>query len=151
MAMNPFGCNAAFDLTSLAPMLIMVLMFVALYFFMIRPQKKQEKEVADMRNSVELGDVIVTAGGIVGMVVKVTDEMLLIETSGNRTKIQIQKWAVQSVLEKANEPETKEVKSVKVDSGIKMKQKEDKSEKKSLFGKKNSVLFIVALFNTKKQ
>ena len=92
-----------------------------------------------MRNSVELGDIIVTAGGIVGMVVKVTEEMLLIETSGNRTKIQIQKWAVQSVLEKANEPEAKEVKSVKADSGIKMKEKEDKAEKKekkSLFGRK---------------
>ena len=122
-------------LITLLPLALLAIVF---YFFLYRPQKKQEKEVADMRNSVELGDVIVTAGGIVGMVVKVTDEMLLIETSGNRTKIQIQKWAVQSVLEKANEPEAKEVKSVKVDSGIKMKQKEDKSEKKSLFGKKNS-------------
>ena len=122
-------------LITLLPLALLAIVF---YFFLYRPQKKQEKEVADMRNSVELGDVIVTAGGIVGMVVKVTDEMLLIETSGNRTKIQIQKWAVQSVLEKANEPETKDVKSVKVDSGIKMKQKEDKSEKKSLFGKKNS-------------
>jgi preprotein translocase subunit YajC len=122
-------------LITLLPLALLAIVF---YFFLYRPQKKQEKEGADMRNSVELGDVIVTAGGIVGMVVKVTDEMLLIETSGNRTKIQIQKWAVQSVLEKANEPETKEVKSVKVDSGIKMKQKEDKSEKKSLFGKKNS-------------
>ena len=125
-------------LITLLPLALLAIVF---YFFLYRPQKKQEKEVADMRNSVELGDVIVTAGCIVGMVVKVTDEMLLIETSGNRTKIQIQKWAVQSVLEKANEPETKEVKSVKVDSGIKMKQKEEKSEKKekkSLFGKKNS-------------
>ena len=125
-------------LITLLPLALLAIVF---YFFLYRPQKKQEKEVADMRNSVELGDVIVTAGGIVGMVVKVTDEMLLIETSGNRTKIQIQKWAVQSVLEKANEPETKEVKSVKVDSGIKMKQKEEKpekKEKKSLFGKKNS-------------
>lgn len=125
----------------LVTLLPLALLGIVFYFFLYRPQKKQEKEVADMRNSVELGDVIVTTGGIVGMVVKVTEEMLLIETSGNRTKIQIQKWAVQSVLEKANEPEVKEVKSVKADSGIKMKQKEDKSEKKekkSLFGKKNS-------------
>ena len=122
-------------LTMLIPLALLALVF---YFIIYRPQKKQERETANMRSSIELGDVIVTSGGIIGMVVKVTDEMLLIETSGNRTKIQIQKWAVQSVLEKANEPETKEVKSVKVDSGIKMKQKEDKSEKKSLFGKKNS-------------
>ena len=123
-------------LLTLLPLALLAIVF---YFFLYRPQKKQEKETADMRNSVELGDIIVTAGGIVGMVVKVTEEMLLIETSGNRTKIQIQKWAVQSVLEKANEPEAKEVKSVKADSGIKMKEKEDKTEKKekkSLFGRK---------------
>ena len=123
-------------LLTLLPLALLAIVF---YFFLYRPQKKQEKETAEMRNSVELGDIIVTAGGIVGMVVKVTEEMLLIETSGNRTKIQIQKWAVQSVLEKANEPEAKEAKSVKADSGIKMKEKEDKAEKKekkSLFGRK---------------
>ena len=63
----------------------------------------EEKETQDMRNSIEYGDVIVTNGGIVGMVVKITEDMLLIETSGSRTKIQIQKWAVHRVLEKANE------------------------------------------------
>lgn len=124
-------------LTMLLPLALLALVF---YFFIYRPQKKQEKETNDMRSSVELGDVIVTTGGIVGMVVKVKDDMLLIETSGDRTKIQIQKWAIHSVVEKANEPEaTKEVKSVKADSGVKMKSKEDKSEKKekkSLFGKK---------------
>jgi preprotein translocase subunit YajC len=123
-------------LTMLIPLALLALVF---YFIIYRPQKKQERETANMRSSIELGDVIVTSGGIVGMVVKVKDDMLLIETSGDRTKIQIQKWAVHSVIEKANEPEVKEVKSVKSDSGIKMKSKEDKSEKKekkSLFGKK---------------
>ena len=139
-----FAENAAQDaqasggsmLTMLLPLALLALVF---YFFIYRPQKKQERETANMRSSIELGDVIVTTGGIVGMVVKVKDDMILIETSGDRTKIQIQKWAVHSVIEKANEPEVKEVKSVKSDSGIKMKSKEDKSEKKekkSLFGKK---------------
>jgi preprotein translocase subunit YajC len=123
-------------LTMLIPLALLALVF---YFIIYRPQKKQERETANMRSSIELGDVIVTSGGIIGMVVKVKDDMLLIETSGDRTKIQIQKWAVHSVIEKANEPEAKEVKSVKSDSGIKMKSKEDKpekKEKKSLFGKK---------------
>ena len=139
-----FAENAAQDaqasggsmLTMLLPLALLALVF---YFFIYRPQKKQERETANMRSSIELGDVIVTTGGIVGMVVKVKDDMILIETSGDRTKIQIQKWAVHSVIEKANEPEVKEVKSVKSDSGIKMKSKEDKSEKKekkSLFGRK---------------
>lgn len=83
---------------------LMIAMFgIVFYFFLYRPQKKQEKETAEMRNSIELGDVIVTSGGIIGMVVKVKDDMLLIESSGDRTKIQIQKWAVHSIIERANE------------------------------------------------
>ena len=97
-------------LTMLIPLAMLAIVF---YFFIYRPQKKQEKETSDMRNSIELGDVIVTTGGIVAMVVKVTEDMLLVETSGNRTKIQIQKWAVHSILEKANEPEEKETKDAK--------------------------------------
>ena len=97
------------DLTSMMSLILpMALLAIVFYFFIYRPQKKQEKEVADMRNSIELGDVIVTTGGIIGMVVKVKEDMLLIESSGNRTKIQIQKWAVHTILEKANEPATKE-------------------------------------------
>lgn len=120
--------------TLLFPLALLAIVF---YFFIFRPQKKQEKETSDMRNSIELGDIIVTTGGIVAMVVKVTDEMLLVETSGSRTKIQIQKWAVHSVIEKANEADEKDVKEVKrVDSGVKMKEKENKKEKKSRWGRK---------------
>ena len=97
MAMNPFGCNAAFDLTSLAPMLIMVLMFVALYFFMIRPQKKQEKETNDMRNNLKVGDEITTIGGIIGKVVSIKEETVMIETGHDRTKIRILQTAVRNV------------------------------------------------------
>lgn len=98
-------------LITLLPLAMLALVF---WLFIYRPQKKQEKEIADMRNSIERGDIIVTAGGIVGMVVKVTDDMLLIESSGNRTKIQLQKWAVHSIIEKANEPEVvEEVKETK--------------------------------------
>lgn len=97
MALNPFGCNAAFDITSLAPMLIMVLMFVALYFFMIRPQKKQEKETNDMRNNLKVGDEITTIGGIIGKIVSIKEETVMIETGHDRTKIRILKTAVRNV------------------------------------------------------
>lgn len=88
--------------------IMLALLGVVFYFFIYRPQKKQERETTSMRNSIEIGDVIVTTGGIIGMVVKVKDDMLLIESSGDRTKIQVQKWAVHSVIEKANEPEKDE-------------------------------------------
>ena len=97
MSMNPLGCNSAFDITSLAPMLIMVLMFVALYFFMIRPQKKQEKETNDMRNNLKVGDEITTIGGIIGKIVSIKEETVMIETGHDRTKIRILKTAVRNV------------------------------------------------------
>ena len=97
MAMNPFGCNSAFDITSLAPMLIMVLMFVALYFFMIRPQKKQQKEMQNMLNNLQVGDEITTIGGIIGKIVSIKEETLMIETGHDRTKIRILRTAVRNV------------------------------------------------------
>ena len=72
------------------------------YFFLIRPQKKQQKEVQQMRDSIGRGDTVVTNGGIVGVIITVKDDMVLLESSGDKTKIQIQKWAISSVLEKAN-------------------------------------------------
>lgn len=104
----------------------MAMLAIVFYFFIYRPQKKQEKETANMRNSIEVGDVIVTTGGIVAMVVKVKEDMLLVESSGNRTKLQIQKWAVHTILEKANEPEVKE----EPRKEIKIKEKKAKKETK---------------------
>lgn len=126
-AANANAAGGGSMITFLIPMALLAIVF---YFFIYRPQKKQEKETADMRSSIELGDVIVTTGGIVGMVVKVKDDMILIETSGNRTKLQLQKWAVHSILEKANEPDEPEKKDVKVskDEKIKIKEKEKKDK-----------------------
>ena len=98
-----------FDVMSLVTMggMIVVLGLV-FYFFLYRPQKKQEKEATQMRDSVEIGDVISTVGGIVGVVVRVKGDMLLIETGADRTRLQVQKWAIRNVEEKAHpapEPE----------------------------------------------
>ena len=95
--MNTFGCSSAFDLTSLFPLLIIVLMFVLMYFFMIRPQKKQEKETNDMRNNLKVGDEITTIGGIIGKIISIKEETVMIESGHDRTKIRILKSAVRSV------------------------------------------------------
>jgi len=76
---------------------LMVAFFVVLYFLMIRPQKKQEKEAAAMRNSIVVGDEITTIGGMIGKVVSIKDETLVFETSRDGTKIRILKSAVRSV------------------------------------------------------
>ena len=103
--------TGGFDLMSLLMMggMIVVLGLV-FYFFLYRPQKKQEKEAAQMRNSIEIGDVISTVGGIIGVVVRVKGDMLLIETGADRTRLQVQKWAIRAVEEKAHPVEETEKK-----------------------------------------
>ena len=82
-------------LVSIAPML---LLFVAFYFLLIRPQRKKEKEVQKMRSNIEVGDEIVTIGGIMGIVTSIKEDVLVIETGSDRSKVRIAKWAVQENL-----------------------------------------------------
>jgi preprotein translocase subunit YajC len=58
-------------------------------------QRKKEKEVSKMRSAVEVGDEIVTAGGIVGRVVSMKDDTIVVETGSDRSKIRIMRWAIQ--------------------------------------------------------
>lgn len=81
---------------------LIVLVVVAFYFFLIRPQKKQEKETNAMRNALEIGDEITTIGGIIGQIVSIKGETITIVTSKNKTKIRFLKSAVRSVEVKAN-------------------------------------------------
>ena len=92
--------------------LVMIVgMLVLLYFFMIRPQKKQEKEVNAMRNSLMVGDEITTIGGIIGKIVSIKEETMVIETTRDHTRIRLLKSAVRSVdvrVEEARAPKTVE-------------------------------------------
>lgn len=80
-----------------------VLLFVAMYFFMIRPQKKQERETNNMRNNLQVGDEITTIGGIIGKIVSIKEETVMIETGHDRTKIRILRTAVRNVDVKAED------------------------------------------------
>ena len=87
-------------------MIIMLVgLLVVMYFVMIRPQKKQEKEQNDMRNNLAVGDEITTIGGIIGKIVSIKEETCVIETSHERTKIRILKSAVSHVDVKAEDAE----------------------------------------------
>ena len=90
-------------LDGLFTIILLVLMFVAMYFFTIRPQKKAEKEANEMRNNLEVGDEITTIGGIIGKVVSIKEETCVIETSRDGTKIRILKSAIHSVDVKAED------------------------------------------------
>jgi preprotein translocase subunit YajC len=82
---------------------MLVVLFVVMYFVMIRPSKKQEKENNTMRNNLQVGDEITTIGGIIGKVVSIKDETLVLETSHDRTHIRILKSSVSRVDVKAED------------------------------------------------
>lgn len=83
-------------LASLGSFLPLILIFVLMYFMMIRPQRKKQKEEQKMRDSLRVGDEITTIGGICGRVVNIKEDTLVIETSADRSKMTIKKWALQS-------------------------------------------------------
>ncbi len=80
-------------------LVMMVLMFVVLYFFMIRPQMKRQKEQRKMIDELQKGDEVVTAGGIVGRITKMSETYLTLEIANN-TEIVVQRMAVSLLLPK---------------------------------------------------
>ena len=76
-------------------------LLVVFYFFMIRPQRKQEKKDAEMRDSLQVGDEVTTIGGIIGKVVSIKGETFVLETTKDKTKIRFLKGAIRTVDVKA--------------------------------------------------
>lgn len=94
-----------------------------MYFVMIRPSNKKRKQEEEMRESLEIGDELITIGGIKGRVVSIKDdESFILETGPDRTKIQFQKWAISTIVTDRPEPATK--------SDDKKKSKKQKAEEK---------------------
>jgi preprotein translocase subunit YajC len=87
--------------SSLMGMLPLVLMFVVLYFVMIRPQMKKAKEHKSMVESLAKGDEVATAGGILGKVTKLGDSFISVEVA-NGVEVQLQRSAVVQVLPKGS-------------------------------------------------
>lgn len=88
--------------------LMIVLMLAVMYFLMIRPENKRRKKAQEMRDSLKKGDVITTIGGIVGKIVKVDANTIVIETSEDRVRMELAKWAVsQTGVQASEEPEKK--------------------------------------------
>ncbi len=77
-------------------LILMVGMVAVMYFMVIRPQKKKQKEEQTMRDSIMVGDEITTIGGIMGRVVTVKDDSIVIETGADKVKMRFQKWAIQT-------------------------------------------------------
>lgn len=88
--------------------ILFAVLILAMYFIMIRPQKKREKEQKMMREALAVGDEIVTIGGISGTVVAIREDSVVIESGSDRDKVKVMKWAIQSItqLRKTSDEET---------------------------------------------
>lgn len=78
-------------LTTLLPFAVLIVVF---YFLLIRPENKKKKALSEMRNALAVGDEVTTIGGIVGRVVHIKDDLVTIETSEDRVRVQIARWAI---------------------------------------------------------
>ena len=106
----------------------MILVMIAIfYFLMIRPENKRKKQAEEMRNSLKKGDQITTIGGIIGKIVMVGEETIVIETSDDRVRMELTKWAVSTnnsqqpvdkrAAKKAAKEEAKEEEPAKIPEG----------------------------------
>ena len=90
----------------------MAVLLGLMYFMMWRPQKKKEKEQKAMRDNLQIGDEVTTIGGITGIIVRKTEDTVVIETGTDRNKVRVKIWAIS---------ENATVHDVKEDSDIKKK------------------------------
>ena len=95
--MSLFLANEPATVDGLRMILIFVAVIAIMYFLMIRPEKKKQKKVEAMRDALKVGDNITTIGGIVGDVVSIKDGKdgkIVIETSADRVRMELEKWSV---------------------------------------------------------
>ena len=78
-------------------LLMWVVVFGVFYFLLIRPKKKKDKELKEMRENLNVGDKVTTIGGIIAHVAKVEENAVILEIGPNRTKVPFEKWAIGKV------------------------------------------------------
>ena len=114
--------------------IMIVLMFAIMYFLMIRPENKRKKKAQQMRDGLKKGDTVTTIGGIVGKIVHVNKDTIVIETSDDRVRMELTKWAVSSVGvqtgEQPEEPKKEGKKEEKKDEAAETAQTVETAEEK---------------------
>lgn len=85
---------------SLTMMLPLILLIVIMYFMLIRPQKKRERQVNEMRSNLRVGDDIITIGGICGKIVKTKEDTIIIQVGADKLKFEMMRWSVSKVVDK---------------------------------------------------
>ena len=89
--------TAATTGSMIVSMVPFVLIIVVMYFMIIRPQKKKDKQMQEMRSNIEIGDTVTTIGGIVGIVTSMKEDTIVVETGTGSSKIRFKRYAVAEV------------------------------------------------------
>ena len=98
---------------------MLVVMLAIFYFLLIRPENKRKKKAQEMRDSLKKGDVITTIGGIVGRVVHANKDTLIIETSEDRVRMELTKWAVSTTgVQATDQPEAKKKEKKEISDAV---------------------------------
>lgn len=88
----------------------LIVLIAIMYFMLIRPQRKKDKEIAAMRSALKVGDQVVTIGGICGKIVKVKDDTVVIQVGADKVKFEMMKWSISQVVSnKATKLSSKDV------------------------------------------
>lgn len=117
--------------SSATMLIMMVVLFAAMYFFTIRPQKKQQKKEQELRDNTQVGDEIVTIGGICGRVVAVKEDTVTVETGSDRNKMIFKKYAIQ-----LNVTANEKIQAEREAARAAMQEKKEKTDKKDKKSKK---------------
>ena len=100
---------------------MLVVMLAIFYFLLIRPENKRKKKAEAMREGIKKGDTVTTIGGIVGRVVHANKDTLIIETSEDRVRMEVTRWAVSTTGVQTTDQPVEE----KADKADKKKKKEE--------------------------
>ena len=118
----------------MSTIIMLVVLFAIMYFLMIRPENKRKKKAQEMRDGLKKGDTVTTIGGIVGKIVHVNKDTIVIETSDDRVRMELTKWAVSSVGvqtgEQPEEPKKEGKKEEKKDEAAETAQTVETAEEK---------------------
>lgn len=111
--------------------ILLLVAFIALiYFMMIRPQKKKEKEDQAMRDALAVGDEVLTIGGVIGKVTKITEKSVVIATAADKTKMEFVKSAIASVQKPSANTAKKSGKTEKAEENDGLDEKAPSKDKK---------------------
>lgn len=93
------------DAAQLSTLIMPIGIIVIFYFFAIRPQRKREKEINEMRSALRDGDEVVTIGGIYGKILRAKEDIIILEVGSTKTRLEVARWSIGSVI-KSNEGKT---------------------------------------------